>query len=216
MTNIEITDELLYKHIGKARDIVLSTLLSDDEIPEHKFSEKFERRMNRLIKQQKRSPKFNKTVLYLKRCAVAALLVFSVTFTGLMTVDAYREKVIEVIVKVFNELTDYRFVSNAAVTSSDLIEEIPEIEFGYIPEGMELTEEKTLKQKEFFKFENDKNNRFKVTQTIIANDSHNIVLDTEDSTTYKLFINDIEVTANIKNDMNTLIWNNKRVLYEIR
>ena len=35
-----------------------------------------------------------------------------------MTVDAYREKIIETVVRVFNELTDYRFSKSADMPES--------------------------------------------------------------------------------------------------
>lgn len=46
---MKITDEMLYRHAAEARDIWLDTLLDDNEIPEHQFSDEFNKEMDRLI-----------------------------------------------------------------------------------------------------------------------------------------------------------------------
>ena len=46
---MKITDEMLYRHAAEARDIWLDTLPDDNEIPEHQFSDKFNKEMDRLI-----------------------------------------------------------------------------------------------------------------------------------------------------------------------
>ncbi len=213
---MEITDKLLYQYAAEARDIVLSTIPSVDEIPEHKFSKKFERKMNRLIKEQRRSPKLNKAIKYIKRSIAVAAAVIVVTFSGLMTVDAYREKVIEIIVKVFHELTDYKFVSNVSATSSQLFEELPEIEFGYIPEGMECKKQLSNPKSLVLIFENENGTFLEFRQKFVSSDgSHNAILDTEDSESSKIYVNEIETVLNIKDSVNTLIWTEGNIVYRI-
>ena len=46
---MKITDEMLYRHAAGARDIWLSTFPDDSEIPEHEFSDEFNKEMDRLI-----------------------------------------------------------------------------------------------------------------------------------------------------------------------
>ena len=46
---MKITDEMLYRHAAEARDIWLDTLPDDNEIPEHQFSDEFNKEMDRLI-----------------------------------------------------------------------------------------------------------------------------------------------------------------------
>ena len=53
---MEITEEMLYKCAPRAEKLWISTLPFDDQIPEHKFSRRFERKMKKLIRKQKRSP----------------------------------------------------------------------------------------------------------------------------------------------------------------
>ena len=45
---MKLTDELLEQHAAEARDLWLSTLPQQEEVPLHKFSRRFERKMRRL------------------------------------------------------------------------------------------------------------------------------------------------------------------------
>lgn len=64
---MQITDKMLYQYAAEARDLWLSALPSDADIPEHKFSRRFERKMKRLIREQRRSPQANKAIRGLRR-----------------------------------------------------------------------------------------------------------------------------------------------------
>lgn len=207
---MKITDEYLYQHAAVARDIWLSTLLPDDEIPEHQFSKRFERKMNLLIKEQKRSPKLNKALRYLKRTVAVAMIALVITFSGFMTVEAYRTKVIEIVVQVFNELTNYRFVSNISEI------ELPNIVFQYVPDEMENKDTRHSPRHSYFFFEDNAGRFFELSQRVISSDGDStIIVDTENSASQKLYINGIETVVNTKNSESTLLWSKSNILYQM-
>ena len=211
---MKITDEMLYQHVPEARDLWLSTLPNDADIPEHKFSRRFERKMKRLIREQRRSPRTNKIICGLRRVAAIILAVGILSFSGLMTVEAYREKVIEVVVQVFHELTDYRFVSEASDTAQSV--ELPEITFQYIPDGMEKTEDIIRGRSRNLRYEAMDGSFFELTQTFIIEDSsYEIVLDTEDADTEEFYIGDSEAISNTKNGVTTILWTKDHVFYTL-
>ena len=109
---MKITEEMLYKHAGRAEELWLSTFPSDDELPEHKFSKGFERKMKKLLRVQRRSPSLNRFISITKRVAVIALAVLTVSFSCLMCVEAYREKFLKVITEVFEDLSLFSFSSS--------------------------------------------------------------------------------------------------------
>ena len=53
---MEITEEMLYKYAPAAEKLWLGSLPPDDQIPEHQFSQRFERKMKKLIRYQRHSP----------------------------------------------------------------------------------------------------------------------------------------------------------------
>lgn len=87
---MKITDDMLFEHAAEARNIWLSTLPPQDEIPVISYSKSFERKMRKLIKEQRRTPRTNQILRYMKQTAAAVLVIAVFTFGGLMTVDAYR------------------------------------------------------------------------------------------------------------------------------
>lgn len=72
------------------------------------------REMRRLVRAQKHSAAFNQSLRLARRTAAVLLLSAAVSFGCAMSVEAYRVSLINTVVRVFNDLTDYRF-SSAAV-----------------------------------------------------------------------------------------------------
>lgn len=72
---MKITDEMLFDHAAEARNIWLDTFPADENLPAATFSKSFERKMRKLIKQQRRTPRANQILRYMKHTAAAILLI---------------------------------------------------------------------------------------------------------------------------------------------
>ena len=79
---MKLTDELLEQHAAEARDLWLSTLPQQEEVPPHKFSRRFERKMRRLRAEQRRSPRMNRVVHILRYVAACAAVVLCIGGTA--------------------------------------------------------------------------------------------------------------------------------------
>lgn len=120
-------DELLEQHAAEARDLRLSALPKKDEVPEHRFSRRFERNMKRLRAEQRRTPRANNILRYARRAAAVAAILLCVC--GLAYV-------------AHNILFDSTSTTGDASLGSDMggaVAEFPAVSFGYLPEGMEQT-----------------------------------------------------------------------------
>ena len=213
---MEITDELLYAHAGRARDLWLSALPKDEDLPPFIPSPRFERKMKRLLAQQRRSPQANQAIRYAKRTAVAAMVVLAVSFGGLMTVEAHREKVVEFVTHVFHELTDFRFVKEAPDTGEVIL---PDVTFGYVPEGFELAEDRLVNggQRRNFEYKNASGELFRLSQQgISADGDYRTILDTEDAENYPVTVNGNEGVFNTKNGYSSVLWSDGPVVYHLR
>lgn len=211
---MKITDEMLFEHAAEARDIWLSTLPADEDIPEIQTSKAFEKKMQKLIKEQRRTPKTNKILRYMKQTVAAVLVVVVISFGGLMTVEAYREKVIEIVVHVFHELTDYRFYSEKSGVDEIVL---PEISFEYVPDGMREVEDRiTGNNRRYILYERKNGDFFELTQRpITADGSHGKILDTEDSAYETTNINGNEAFSNVKNGNSIIFWSYNNVIYDL-
>lgn len=204
-------ETLLYEHAPRARELWLSTLPDRDDIPEHTFSRRFERRMALLLRRQRRSPRMNQTLLMLRRTVAAVLVLLTVSFAGLMTVEAFRERVIQVVVQVFEELTEFRYRSTSVNT------EIPEVIFGYIPEGMEETT-RTIRPsvRTHIKFEDGAGGFFDLRQTLLhPGDALTEILNTEDAVTENITVRGQDAIVNLKSGDTTILWSEHNVLYRL-
>ncbi len=211
---MKLTDDLLFQHAAEARNIYLSTLPAPEELPPVCCSKAFERNMQKLIREQRRSPKINKMLRVMKRTAAAVLVIATVSFCGLMTVEAYRAKVIEFVVHVFNELTQYHFSSN--VSDADNIV-LPEISFGYIPEGMQETENEMIPTgQRHIIYENNAGLFFELTQEPFGeNNKYDWILDTENSGYTVGSVHGFNAVFNTKESDSSIVWIDGNVVYDL-
>ncbi|WP_151076239.1 DUF4367 domain-containing protein [Flintibacter sp. KGMB00164] len=127
----EKLDRLLEQYSAAAGERWLEESLPED-IPEYTFSHKFQRNMNKLLRRQRRSPAVRAALTYAKRAAIFVLAFVALSFSVRMTVDAaFRRQVLQVVVQVFSDFTEFRYTSDVKTD-----EQPGELEFTYLPEGM--------------------------------------------------------------------------------
>lgn len=201
---MKITDDMLYSSAPNAERLWLDTLPTREELPEHQFSKGFERKMNKLVRLQRRSPGLNQFLSASKRIAVIALAMLTVSFSCLMCVEAYREKFIEVITEIFEELTQFSFSSSRTEKT-----ELGEITLEYLPDGMlEVYREcnsKTHNQSIYF--EDIEGRRIGIDQDIMVDGKQStMILDTEDADVSMIDFNGYEATLIVKGEHTILMW----------
>jgi len=200
---LKLSDEMLYKHAQRAEELWLNFLPPEDEIPEHKFSKNFEKKMKKLIRDQQRAPWLNKFISTSKRVAVVALAILTVSFSCLMCVRAYREKFIEVITEIFEELTQFSFSSSRTEET-----ELDEITFDYLPEGMIEIDRDYSPQTHYqaIWFEDAMGKKFEISQDIMASGKQSTtILDTEDAEVTKIDFDGYDATLVVKGEYTTLL-----------
>lgn len=215
---MENAKELFVKAFMEAERLDNAEIPSEDEI-QWEFSEKFVRSMDKLVKKNNRI-KFS-TRRTLTKSLIAAIIAIMVLFTGLMSVTATREPIIEFVKKIFPQF-------NKIILSENSIPSVETIQTEYtltnLPEGFKL---KTYKKDDYSVFsvwKNDKGEEIVFSQNILDS---NVWIDneheyreieinglkaylTEDEYGSELIWSDgyycftINVSGSIKNDINTL------------
>ncbi len=201
---MEITEEALYRYAPEAEKLWLGALPPDGQIPEHTFSRRFERKMKRLIREQRRSPAMRKYAAMAKKVAAVALIVFAVGFSGLMTVEACRAKLVEVITEVFRDLTQFSFSS-----SRDPGLELGEIEFSYLPDGVVEIERRMVEgmDEQTIFFEDPDGRLLVFRQILLTNATEvSIILDTEDADVTTVLVHECNATLVVKDGYTALLW----------
>lgn len=203
---MKVTDALLARYAAEARDLWLGTLPPDAS---HTFSHRFRRKMKRLLAEQRRSPAMNRAVLIARRTAAALLVAASLTAASLLSVEAYREKFIEVVTEFFDDLTEFRFSGFA-----DDGAPMPEVTLTYVPEGMEETEREEDEISAIIIFRNREGQRMilqqeYITQSVVST----LIVDTEDAEVEYAQIHGHEVMVITKDGGYHLLWTQDAMRY---
>ena len=199
-----ISEELLYSAAVHASDIYTAQLeVGYNREEEHQFTPKFEKKMRCLCRQARRSPGMNRFLRGLKTSAAVILIAATVFFSSLMTVEAYREKLIEVVTQVFEELTEYRFTSTSDAPGAQ------DVTFGYVPEGMEETSHEVDFEFGYIEVLYEGENGRDIELDAYLSDTDTVstmILDTEDAEVTYRQIQGEKATCISKPPMATIMW----------
>lgn len=209
MTDQEL-DRLLSQAAPMARDLWLSSLPGDGELPQARPSPAFQRRMDRLIRRMGRSPRRVRALAQVRRAAAVALVFLAVGFSGLMvTSQAFRTQVIAVITQVFQEFTEFRFSAR-----EETARRAGDVALTYLPEGMEEIRRSGNHINLHIFFEDATGNTMRLTHTVIGDKtSHVSMLDTEDAEVEQFYIQDEQTTAISKGLDHTILWTSGNSVY---
>ena len=171
------------------------------------FSSRYEKKMVRPIKRQKRPYwKFVNTVG--KKIAVIAIA-FMMLFGLSMTIKAVREPVISFIENVFEKFSELFVNKSETQNAPDKIEEV--YTFEKIPEGFEET--RCLESEVYIQtfWENGKTT-ISLSQGILSTKT---TFDNEKTDIIKVIINGVEVFYTNNKNTTQIFWNNNEYVFEV-
>ena len=203
-------DELLDRYAPEAGELWLSAL--PEPAPEHEFSPKFRRKVEKLLRRQRRSPAVNAALRYGRRAAAFALVFLTLSFSCLMTVDAaFRERVIHAVVQVFPDFTEFVYTSD-----SSTVEEPGNLVFTYLPEGME---EQAREQDElgfYVYMENLEGEFIELDQSLVENGTEMLLgLDTENAKVTYFEVHGVDAVGIEKGLDHTIHWTEGNFVYTL-
>ena len=203
-------DGLLDRYAPEAGELWLSAL--PDPAPEHEFSPKFRRKVEKLLRRQRRSAAVNAALRYGRRAAAFALVFLTLSFSCLMTVDAaFRERVIHAVVQVFPDFTEFVYTSD-----SSTVEEPGNLVFTYLPEGME---EQAREQDElgfYVYMENLEGEFIELDQSLVENGTEMLLgLDTENAKVTYFEVHGVDAVGIEKGLDHTIHWTEGNFVYTL-
>lgn len=203
-------DGLLDRYAPEAGELWLSAL--PEQAPEHEFSPKFRRKVEKLLRRQRRSPAVNAALRYGRRAAAFALVFLTLSFSCLMTVDAaFRERVIQAVVQVFPDFTEFVYTSD-----SSTVEEPGNLVFTYLPEGME---EQAREQDElgfYVYMENLEGEFIELDQSLVENGTEMLLgLDTENAKVTYFEVHGVDAVGIEKGLDHTIHWTEGNFVYTL-
>lgn len=203
-------DGLLDRYAPEAGELWLSAL--PEQAPEHEFSPKFRRKVEKLLRRQRRSAAVNAALRYGRRAAAFALVFLTLSFSCLMTVNAaFRERVIQAVVQVFQDFTEFVYTSD-----SSAVEEPGNLVFTYLPEGMG-EQDREQDAIEFYVFYESTDGAFMELSQILVEDGAEVLLglDTENAKVTYFEVHGVEAMGIEKGLDHTIHWTEGSFVYTL-
>lgn len=201
----KVIDDLLYENSKKAEDIMLEQLPLDENL-NHTFSEKFKKKMDKLIKKEKRNPFVKKVILYSKKVAIVFLVVCIGCFTVTMSVDALRDKFFKKIIEIYEDFTSIHLSKNDDTINNSCTFSEPQ----YIPDGFKIKERINKNNGLCIVYQNSNTDKIRFQFNLV--DENSIIIDTEDSNLEEITINGNTFQYIAKENFQQLVWYNNNFL----
>ena len=129
-----IDDAYLYKYVPMAEVCLMNRIPPEEEL-NHQFSRWFCRKMKAMIKYERRTPRERAVYRGLKVAFATLAVILLVAFGSVISVKAYRYRVIEFFVEVLEELTTYSVQEEKPTGDTANL-----VEPSYVPAGYEVIE----------------------------------------------------------------------------
>ena len=137
MKRVEVTDQWLYKYMPVVYEAIIQEL--EDNIEEYEFSDRFERKMKKLMWQEAHSW-IGSFVKYAKRVAILFGCIIGSMFVITMSVEAYRVKFFETLETLLSDMIEYRYYDEEEEVEFKILEPT------YIPEGYHIYQEEIISE----------------------------------------------------------------------
>lgn len=203
-------DELLDRYAPEAGELWLSSL--PNPAPGHEFSPKFRRKVEKLLRRQRRPPAVNAALRYGRRAAAFALVFLTLSFSCLMTVNAaFRERVIQAVVQVFQDFTEFVYTSDSSAVGKP-----GNLVFTYLPEGME-EQDREQDEVEFYVYYESPDGAFVELSQILVEDGTEVLLglDTENAKVTYFEVHGVEAMGIKKGLDHTIHWTEGSSVYTL-
>lgn len=194
-----IDDDFLYNAMPAAEADMLSAIPPEDEL-KHTFSRRFERKMQALLRYERRTPFARRAAAVGRGVAAVVLAVLILNAALIGGVKAYRESFYEIVETVTRKYTAF----NVKVSESVPPAEFSPIEPPYVPEGYTVEEKIENEIMQQIIYSSEGGTVFIYKQRILMDGT--VMVDTEDALVQKEEIFGYEVKFITEGEMTQIYW----------
>lgn len=210
MDKYEITDELLFKHCINAENFILEQIPDDEDI-DYEYPKEFEKKIKKIIKEEKRGLFLNKICSYTKKVAVLFIAFLISLLTITMSVEALRTNLFDMVKDVYEKFTIYRFKIDE--NDNEKVNFLEKKNIDYLPNG--------FKEVNRSEYDNDisitySNGVDYITLNYLLIENSNLYMDTENTKISKVKINNYDADYIEKENKSRLVWQDENILYDLK
>lgn len=205
-------DALIAMIVTEAQDRELAQMPSLEEMNEDfQPSEKFQRKMEALVRDTKRKAEREKQLLNVKRFFITLTAAISIFSCTMLPVKAVREAVITTLIEWHDKFVSIIYVNEESPVSTFHITP------SYIPSGFSQIESSGESTGRYYgQFQNSEGDWFSL-QVLPVENSQVTSLDSEFSSYYSIsFDNNQAIWGIMDDDSNTLLWESSTLSFQVR
>lgn len=208
MNKHDITDELLFQHCSNAENFILNQIPDEDDI-NYEYPKEFEKKINKMIKKEKRRPLLNQIHSYTKKVATVFIVFLISLFTVTMSVDALRVKFFETVKEVYEKFMIYKL----NIEDNEQLNILEHKMINYLPNGFKEIERNEYDNEVVIIYSDGEDY---ITFNYLLIESSNLYMDKEDAKTSKVQIGNYDVDYIEKENKSRLVWQDENTFYDLK
>lgn len=203
-----LDDKFLYAYIPQIEQKKLEQIPPESKL-NHQFSKHFKRKMKILLKYERRTPTMRQLIHWVKNAAAILLIIISLTFGTVLSVEAYRVRFFEFVTNVWEELTSVVIKSDDNSYNDTLMPITP----AYIPNGYDIFEQSNNKYENIIIFTNDTGTEIYYAQELLTQSE--FIIDSENTEIESFFIDSQEIYLIVNKNTTQLYWHDNSSIFSI-
>ena len=210
MDKYEITDYLLFQHCANAENFILEQIPDEEDI-DYEYPKEFEKKIKKIIKEEKRRSFLNKIYLYTKKVAVVFIAFLISLFTVTMSVEALRTKLFDMVKDVYEKFTIYKFKIDE--NDNKKVNFLDKKSINYLPNGFEEVERVEYNNDVAITYSDGEDY---ITFNYLLIENSNLYMDIENAKINKVQINNFYADYIEKENKSRLVWQDENILYDLK
>ena len=202
-------DEFLYQWVSAAEAVMMQSLEEEAaQAPEHVFSRRFERRMNRLVRME-RLGVYRHGVARARAAGAAVFVAAGVMLAAVLSVEASRVKLVEWMLDVHDEYTNVG--TETKYTDETVV--FTATRPSYVPDGYSVAESEEYAATNMIRYENGEGKIIEFDQ--VRAEDMSFLVDTEDAVTGTVTTGDVSYHTIEKGERCFIYWTDEIYAYTI-
>lgn len=210
MDKYEITDDLLFQHCANVENFILDQIPDEEDI-DYEYPKEFEKKIKKIIRQEKRGPFLNKIYSYTKKIAVVFIAFLISAFTITMSVEALRTKFFDMVKEAYEKFTIYKFSIDE--NDNEKVNFLEKKSINYLPKGFKEIEKSEYDNEIAITYSDGEDY---ITFNYLLIENSNLYMDTENAKISKVKINNYDADYIEKENKSRLIWQDENTLYDLK
>ena len=215
---MNITDEMLYQAAQEAEELWLDAVLPEKNAADIMPSLKLQHRVMRLCRNASARATAEQVLSVFRKTAVILLITLAAAFSGLMTVEAFRCEVLNLITEVYEQYMILHINPLDRTNKGYFYQSLPEVRLHYLPEGATYQSKHGDSTSVTITYQGHGAEASFVTLQVRLfrpTSDYSIVFSTDHAEVQHFYMDNVDITAYTTGEITTLRWFQENLYFEL-